>query len=458
MKPILFKILLLFLPFAAFAEEHHPVVVLGGGPGALTSALYLARFGTTPLVVEGSLPGGRITQSHKVQNWPGEWEISGEDLMKKMRSQVEKNGVLFLKEEIVEVDFSQKPYRFVAAASGGKKHTFTADACIIAMGAKPNLLHVKGEDTYWGKGVTNCATCDGPLFKGKTIAVVGGGDAALLETDYLSQIASKVYLFVRGDSFRTVEEKRKKEILARSNVEVHYKTTIEEIFGDGEQLEGVVVKEKGEKKKISLEGVFLAIGSKPNTEIFQKKLELDPKGYIVLKEGQRTSVPGVYALGDISDPVYKQAISAAGDGAKAAIEAHHDILSRAATFLTPQKASLGFSSSSEHKIKEIQDAKEWESLLKTSSSPILAEFYASWCGPCKNLAPVLEEKAGVLSSEYQFVKINVETIPAFIQKYQVKGLPTLVLFKDGKEMERKVGPMAIVDFLEQKEKSLAVHE
>lgn len=309
------------------AMEEYPVVVLGGGVGALTSATYLARAGISPLVITGPTPGGALTQSHSVQNWPGETEISGIDLVEKMQAQALLNGAALRPEVVVEVDFSKHP--FIITTKDPYKNELKkikAQACIIAVGSVPNLLGVPGEKAYFSNGVYSCAVCDGSLYKDKTVAIVGGGDAALTEANYLSNIAKKVYIVVRKEQFKSVEEQRKREILSRANIEVLYRTTIEEIKGDGEKVTSLVLQKDGKQKgELPVDALFLAIGAKPNTELFKGQLALDEQGFILLEKQQQTSVKRVFALGDVVDRDFNQAITAAGDGAKAALQAQKAI-------------------------------------------------------------------------------------------------------------------------------------
>jgi len=315
---------IVFLFSFVFAiEPIVPVMVLGGGVGSLTSALYLARAGIVPLVIEGPNPGGLIIQSHSVQNWPGEMEISGNDLAEKLRKQVLANGVKLIQEEVVSVDFSKRPYLITTRPLGETTTTQRAtNSVIIAMGSKPNFLGIPGEDTYWGKGISNCAICDGSLYRGKRVGIVGAGDAAVLEGLYLSNIAKEVTVFVRKNAFKGIEEKRIKALAAKPNVKILFLSEVNEVKGVKGRLTSVMVKTKDKPVyEFPLDGLFLAIGSKPNSSLFKGQLDLDAQGYIVLKNTQETSVPGIYAIGDIVDPIYKQAITAAGDGAKAALQA-----------------------------------------------------------------------------------------------------------------------------------------
>lgn len=436
------------------AEEKKPqVVVLGSGVGALTSALYIARAGMTPVVIEGSQPGGLISQSHLVQNWPGEMEISGLELVQKMREQVEANGAIFLSSEVKEIDFSRRPFTIrVQDIFRKKERVIQADACIIAMGSQPNYLGIEGESAYWGQGVTNCAVCDGPLYRGKTVAVVGGGDSALLETDYLSKIAKEVQLFVRRDEFRTVEDKRKDEILAKPNVKVNFLTTVDAIFGDGEKVVSVWTKKGEEEEEIPVDGVFLAIGSQPNTKIFKGKLKLDEGGYIALTNDQQTSVEGVFAIGDIVDPVYKQAISAAGDGAKAALQAERFVARDGPCVM--DLARFDLQEAEKGRVREVESLEQFENEISQNDVPVLVDFYANWCGPCKRLSPMFDSWAQDYAGKVFFLKVNVDDFRVLSKKYRITGMPTLLMFENGKVVQRKVGTGQIAKFVDGLESNL----
>lgn len=468
LRKIVFSLAAMTLPLAEISaapadtvaeEQVFPTVVLGGGIGALTSALYLSRAGMHPLVIEGRSPGGLLTQSHTVQNWPGELEIDGTALTDKVRKQAEANGARFRREEVVGVDFSKRPFtiktRLVDDASETRE--IRAESVIIAMGTQPNYLGVPGEtgpNGYWGRGVTNCAICDGSLYRDQVVGVAGGGDAAVLEALYLSNIAKEVYVFVRGDSLRAIEEKRVQTLLTKPNVKILYQTSVQEIKGDGEKLTRVVLKTK-EKGGVEfpLDGLFLAIGSRPNSHIFQNILKLDEKGYILLERDQETSVKGVYAIGDIVDPVYKQAISAAGDGAKAALQAQQFVSDRANGLIAkPKPAKKPSHLPSMQEVIEISSLEQFERELKVGDVPVVVDFYASWCGPCKRVSPLLESSAAQLSGKVKFLKVNVDKLYDLSSSYEVRAMPTVLLFDEsGKVVERKVGTEQISDLLKRLE-------
>jgi thioredoxin reductase (NADPH) len=445
------------------SAEVHRVVILGGGIGGLTSALYAARAGMTPLVIEGASPGGALTQSHAVQNWPGELEIPGWELMEKVHKQAELSGAQFLKEEVIAVDFSTHPYVITTRdpIDTDKIQKIKAESCVIALGSSSKFLGVpgeRGEDGYWQRGVYNCAVCDGPLFKNKVVAVVGGGDGAIIEAHYLSQIAKKVYLIVRKNNFRTVEEHRKREVLARPNVEVMYSTTVQEMKGDGEMLTHLIIKNEQQNKleRLPVDALFLAIGSRPNTDLFQGQLELDNLGYVVPKGDVQTSVPGVFAIGDIADRIYRQAISAASDGMKAAYQVEKYL---AMTSVQAKQNSLSAITSDTKQIPvssdcaqvvDIQTEEQFQAELKEGMLPTLVEFYATWCIPCKMIAPHFNSLAKSLGCKVKFLKVNVDDFPILSHSYRISAMPSMLIFdRNGNLRGKKVGSKDIVKYLRQ---------
>lgn len=455
LKSFLLALVIPVMPMAAVEQEAvEPVVILGGGVGSLTSAMYLGRAGHSPLVIVGPNPGGLLTQSHSVQNWPGLMEINGAELTENMREQAEANGARFADEEVVSVDFSKRPFLITTKRLDGsqKQRSFYAESCIIAMGTKPNFLGIPGEQEHWGHGVTNCAICDGSLFKDQVVGIVGGGDAAVLEALYLSNIARKVHVFVRGDSLRAIEEKRVQVLREKPNVQFHYKTTVTEVRGDGNSLKGVVLKKNSKKIPFAIDGLFLAIGSTPNSAMFKSKLKLDQAGYIQLEKDQQTSVNGVYAIGDIVDPTYKQAVSAAGDGAKAALQAQQYLSDRSNKLIVKNKASVQKVTPAVTEVIDISSVEQFRRETQTGTIPVIVDFYATWCGPCKRISPVLENSAEILSGKVKFLKVNVDHFSEISTEYGIRAMPTVVLLDpSGVELERKVGLDQISSLLTQLE-------
>jgi thioredoxin reductase (NADPH) len=449
-------------PFAAQQEikkEKVDCVIIGGGVGGGTAAIYLGRAGFHPVVIERGRPGGAIVQSDAVENWPGALKIRGIELMERIRQQAEVNGAIFLNEEVVNVDFSKRPFTITTRSleNPEKFTTIQTTCCIIATGSSPNNLHILGESEYWGKGVYNCAICDAGLFKGKRVGVVGGGDAAILESLYLSKIAKEVTIFVRKDQFKGTETLRKEALLSLPNVKVLYQTTLQEIKGNGQNMTKVrYVQGKSSEHDMELDGLFLAIGSRPSTAIFKDQIELDARGYIVLKKGQQTSIEGVYAIGDVVDPFYKQAISAAGDGAKAALAMiQTDLAIRpsqpAVQKQVPliEKQEIVQKPIDEPVVVEIVSSEQFEKELKTRNMPLVIDFYATWCSPCKRIAPKLESAAQALSGKVKFLKINVDVLSDLTKNYQISSMPTvLYIDRDGVIQDRTVGEPEIGEMLQ----------
>ncbi len=295
------------------------VIIIGGGPAGLSAAIYLARANLKPLVFAGSPPGGQLTLTSEVENYPGFESILGSELIEKMRNQAKKFGARIVDENVLKVDFSE-PIKTVFVR---RQSLIKAQAIIITTGAKALWLNIPSETRLRGKGVSACATCDGFFFREKIVAVVGGGDTALEEALTLTKFAKKVYIIHRRDFFRAskIMQERVKE---NKKIEVIWNSSVEEILGD-KNVEGIQIKTVFEKKEqrqslLKLDGVFVAIGHKPDTDLFKGHVELDEKRYIKILERRRTSVKGVYVAGDCADPYYRQAITSAGTGVEAALE------------------------------------------------------------------------------------------------------------------------------------------
>ena len=298
---------------------HEKLVIMGSGPAGLTAALYAARADLNPIVFEGVMAGGQLMITTDVENYPGFSDgILGPELMDQFRKQTAKFGTRLHQVDVTEVDFSVRPFRINVGAD-----EYTADAVIIATGATATWLGIPGEEKLTGKGVSACATCDGFFFRDQDLIVVGGGDTAMEEALFLTKFASKVIVVHRRDELRA-----SKIMAARAEahpkIEMRWNSIVTEIHGDdlvsGATLEDTVT---GETSEIPIDGVFIAIGHKPTTDLFVDKLDLDENGYLVIADGvgTRTSVEGVFAAGDVVDHVYRQAVTAAGTGCMAAIDA-----------------------------------------------------------------------------------------------------------------------------------------
>lgn len=301
------------------STEINKCVIIGSGPAGYTSAIYASRAELEPIVFEGNAPGGQITMTEQIDNFPGYPEgISGFGLMEDIKKQALRFGAEVRNKVIKKVDFSKRP--FVLETEDGEE--VIAKSVIISTGASARWLGLESERKFRGMGVSTCATCDGFFYRKKDVAVVGGGDTACSEALYLSGLCNKVYLIVRRDVLRATKAVQE-QIFSRENIEIVWKHKPLEILGDDSGVTGIrVISSEGEATKdIDVMGVFVAIGNIPNTDVFKGQLELNENGYIVTKgHSSYTSVDGVFAAGDVQDPTYKQAIVAAGSGAKAAID------------------------------------------------------------------------------------------------------------------------------------------
>jgi thioredoxin reductase (NADPH) len=302
---------------AAEGPTESKVLIIGSGPAGLTAAIYAARANLSPIVLAGSTPGGQLMLTSEIENYPGFPEgIDGPELMARFRAQAERFGTRLVDVDIDRVDLSTRPFR--AWARGVE---YTGESVIIATGASALWLNLESEQRLRGRGVSACATCDGFFFRDREIAVVGGGDSAMEEANYLTKYASKVHLLHRRDGFRA-----SKIMIDRTygnpKVQVRTNTAIEEVLG-GTKVEGLRIKDTrtGAVSEMPIEGLFIAIGHKPNTDVFSSWLETDDKGYLVAHEHTTSRIPGVFIAGDVQDHRYRQAVTAAGDGARAAIDA-----------------------------------------------------------------------------------------------------------------------------------------
>ncbi len=299
--------------------ETEQLIIIGSGPAGLTSAIYAARANMKPLMIEGEEAGGQLMITTDVENYPGfDHGITGPHLIEVMRKQAERFGTRFITRNVTQVDFSQKPFKVWVG-----KTVYQAQTIIVSTGASAKYLGLPSEKAYMNRGVSACATCDGAFFKNVEVAVVGGGDTAMEEANFLTRFASKVYIIHRRDEFRASKIMAERA-LNNSKITPVWNSEVSEVVGDEKGVNSLKLKNlvTGASSEMKVQGLFLAIGHKPNTDLFKPFLKLGENGYIVTEKGSTyTNVPGVFAAGDVQDHVYRQAITAAGSGCMAAIDA-----------------------------------------------------------------------------------------------------------------------------------------
>ena len=304
------------------SDNHHKLIILGSGPAGYAAGVYAARAGLKPIIIAGMQEGGQLTTTTDVENWPGDSDgLQGPELMDRMKKHVQEFGVDVINDHINSVELKDRPFKLLGSSN------YTCDALIISTGASAMYLGLPSEKEFLGKGVSACATCDGFFYKDQEVAVIGGGNTAAEEALYLSRICSKVYLIHRRDELRAekILQDRVFDQEKAGKIEILWDTQLKEVVGDDMGVTGIKLDNKGNEISKNVMGIFIAIGHKPNTEIFENQLEMD-NGYIIIKSGLNgsvtsASIEGVFAAGDVSDQIYRQAITSAGFGCMAALDA-----------------------------------------------------------------------------------------------------------------------------------------
>jgi len=301
------------------SDNHHKLIILGSGPAGYAASIYAARAGLNPIIIAGMQEGGQLTTTTDVENWPGDSDgLQGPELMDRMKKHAQQFDVDVINDHINEVELTNKPFKLKGTSE------YSCDSLIIATGASAMYLGLPSEKEFLGKGVSACATCDGFFYKDQEVAVIGGGNTAAEEALYLSRICSKVYLIHRRDELRA-EKILQDRVFAEENIEVLWDSELSEVMGNDMGVTGIKIDNKGNILEKNVMGVFIAIGHKPNTDIFEGQLEMD-NGYIIIKSGLHgsvttSSIDGVFAAGDVSDQIYRQAVTSAGFGCMAALDA-----------------------------------------------------------------------------------------------------------------------------------------
>lgn len=419
-------------------ENIVPIAILGSGPAGLSAAVYGGRAGFDVVVFEGSLPGGLLTQTTMVENWPGNIEIMGPEVIKNLKAQAAKWGARFALDLVEKVDFTQWPFKLETADG----HKIYALSVILATGATPRYLGIQGEKEYWGRGVTTCAVCDAPFYKGEDVVVVGGGDSAAEEAMQLAPYAKNITVLVRGDKMRAsaAMQNRLREF---SQIKVRYNVQIQEVLGNDVQVTGVTLLNNKDNitEHMPISGVFLAIGHIPNTDFLKDAIKLDPSGHIHLpNRTQQTTVEGVFAAGDVADDRYRQAGVSAGHGISAALDAtfflneigfneqYQSEVKRSHRVYVPEVES-------DYEVEEVASLREFNQVLK-AGKPVIVDFYADSCPSCMNMLPAYVAVAQDLHESINFIKVDADEGQEIMKEYKVAKVPTLLTFKNGELVGR----------------------
>jgi len=442
--------------------EVENVVIIGSGPAGYTAALYAARANLKPVVFEGFTvgpPGGQLMTTSEVENFPGFPEgLTGPELMQRMREQAEKWGSVLHTEDVEKVDFKQRPFTIQSDS-----RTVKANSVIIATGATAQRLRLPSEDTYWSRGISACAICDGaaPMFRQAPIGIVGGGDSALEEAIYVTKYTDEVHLFVRKDHFRA-SKTLVDRVLANEKVTVHFNSVITDVFGQdtpgaqltegsqsdsplyGVNLMNVVT---NEETQVPIRGLFYAIGHKPNTDLFvEEPITLDSDGYIVTRPGTaETGHNGVFAAGDVQDKEWRQAVTAAGSGCQAALSVERYLVHNNLAQEVSQEAPAAESApkKEEEKAPQKEDSTTFNidqtahvgayalrRLYHESDRPVLVKYASPSCGPCNTLKPILKRVVEEFDDKIHYVEIDIEEDPQIAENAGVAGTPTIQIFKE----------------------------
>lgn len=426
------------------------LVVIGSGPAGYTAAIYAARANLKPVVFEGfqagGLPGGQLMTTTEVENFPGFPDgVTGPQLMDRMKAQAVRWGAELFTEDVTFVDLSQRPFIIRS-----EEREIRAHSIVIATGATAKRLGLPQEHTFWSRGITACAICDGatPIFRGTELAVVGGGDTAAEESVYLTKYGSHVHMLVRGEKMRASKAMQDR-VLNNPKITVHWNTEPIDVYGETDHMKGVHLRntKTGEESQLHVKGLFYAIGHSPNTSLFKGQLELDDVGYIKTQHGSvETSVEGVFAAGDVQDHEFRQAITAAGTGCMAAMLAERwlsvnnlvqefrqaEVVEEVAagtpaeTIVVVPESESDFDPLVTHHVGGFALRK----LYHESDRLIMVKYASPQCGPCHTLKPILKKVVDEFNDKIHYVEIDIEQEPEIAEAGGVTGTPTIQFFKD----------------------------
>jgi thioredoxin reductase (NADPH) len=435
-----------------------PIAVIGSGPAGLSAAMYAGRSKHQTIVFEGHKPGGLLMDTTWVDNWPALPHFMGPDIIDKLHTQVESTGAIFLPYTITKVDFSVWPYTLTTEEG----LVFHALSLVIATGATPRTLGIPGEKEYWGHGVTACAVCDAPFFRDEQVVVIGGGDSAVEQAIQLAPYAKKITVLIRKNRMRAAQSMQDR-LKNYDHISLRYHVDVLEICGDNDEVTGVKVfnNKTDSEELIPVTGVFLAIGHDPNSGLFKDLLECEVGGYIrTMSKSQETSVPGVFAAGEVEDNHYRQASVASGNGVKAALDAIEFLSTigydlKMADKLKSQIVRKGdFDDTVVYDVPVLTSYAQFETLTKKNPDTLIViDFFADYCSSCMAMLPIFASVAQEFKDQALFYKVDVGQHMELAKEepFLVGKVPCLLVFKNGKLVARFMSEMnrqELTDFVE----------
>jgi thioredoxin reductase (NADPH) len=433
-------------------ENVVPLVIIGSGSAGLPAAIYGARSMIKTVVIKGPLPGGLLTQTTDVENWPGEQLIMGPNLIGNMEKQAQKLGVEFMHDTVISIDFSSWPYK-ITTDNGKDLHALSI---IIATGATPFTLGIPGEQEYWGRGVGTCAVCDAAFYKNEDVVVVGGGDSAVEEAIQLAQYARSITILVRKDKMRAAARMQQR-LKGYPTITVRYNVEVQKVVGDEQHVTGVELLDTKTNtvELMPVSGLFLAIGHTPNSLLVKGAVSTDDNGYILTKgKTQETNIPGVFAAGEVEDNRYRQAIVSAGRGASAALDAVNFLTelgftpSMAAQF----KGALQVEELKTQELPSLSSLADLQKITKGTDAVVVLDFYTDTCPTCLQMMPLVASVAPSFEGKAQFFKVNAEYAIDLAQKFFVYKVPCLVVVKKDTLLARyheTMNRQELMDFVQQ---------
>lgn len=419
------------------------IAIIGSGCAGSAAAVYAGNLRIPAVVIQGGMPTGLLGQTTDVENWPGEISIMGPNLVEKLHNHAKHIGTKdFIADSVDRIDFSQWPYAIYLSDD----RVIHALSVIVATGASPRKLEIDGENTYWGSGVTACAICDARFFKDEDVVVIGGGDSAVEEATILARYAKNVTILVRKDRMRAAE-KGQMRIKGYPNISIMHNVEVKAIVGDGTKVTGIEVYNNQTKQvqTLAVSGVFLAIGHEPNSSLVESYINTDDAGYIKMQDrSQETSLPGVFAAGDVEDFVYRQAIVAAASGVKAVMDAQHflDEIGFDAKVIQMIEKNLYRSSDEDEEdsdtdeIASIENSEQFDSELASTDKIVIVDFYTEECVSCKAMMPMVESYVSSHEEKMRLLKVDAAQADDVAKKYHVSKVPTLLVFKEGELIGR----------------------